>query len=285
MNNSLNTSGDPGDREMCRSCGQAASFRDTGIPGNDGARLVECSRCGAVLVSQKFDPQAVTNIYNSLFESGPYQAYFREFERFQSGKKIRIPYRTWLLRSIERTVAGRRMVEIGGASGAFGVGAVSRGWNYIGYDISEIAVNLSNQLGLDARLFEVDMVPPLSQQSVDCVVMWEVIEHVWNVHEYLLKICKSLTEGGALLLSTPNFEQRGYRESLAKPGLGSPPIHINFYTTASLQHTLQAAGFTSIRVFVRKTYFPKPSVANILKYVRMFLGFEPGKTLYAIACK
>ncbi len=178
------------------------------------------------------------------------------------------------------------MVEIGGASGTFGVMAVSRGWDYVGYDISEVAVNLSRQLALDARLFEVGAVPPLSQQCADCVVMWEVIEHVWNVHEYLLRIREGLDGKGVLLLSTPNFEQRGYKESLAKPGLGSPPIHINFYySNASLQSTLQAAGFTNIRVFVRKISSPRPSIGNIFKYGKMFLGLEPGKTLYATAHK
>lgn len=209
----------------------------------------------------------------------------REFEKLRSGKKVWLPYRTWLLRNVERAVAGRRMVEIGGASGTFGMVAVSRGWSYIGFDISETAVHLSKQLGLDARLFEVDTVPPLPEQSADCVVMWEVIEHVWNVHEYLLKIYRSLTDGGVLLLSTPNFEQRGYKESLAKPGLGSPPIHINFYTAKSLDYTLRTAGFGRIRVFARRVYFPKPSRANVLKYTKMFLGFEPGKTLYAIVNK
>ncbi len=155
----------------------------------------------------------------------------------------------------------------------------------IGFDISETAVNLSRQLGLDARLFEVDNVPPLCQQSADCVVMWEVIEHVWNVHEYLVRIYESLTDGGALLLSTPNFEQRGYKESLAKPGLGSPPIHINFYTTRSLESTLQAAGFHKIHIFVRRLYFFKLSKVNVVKYAKMFLGFEPGKTIYVIVNK
>ncbi|GEM_PF-5035934 len=118
------------DKTVCRSCGQVASFHDTGIHGNGGARLVECSRCGTVLVDQKCAPHIVTSIYNNLFETGSYQAYRREFEKLQSGKKIRIPYRAWLLRSIERTMAGRRMIEIGGASGTFGMVAVSRGWHY-----------------------------------------------------------------------------------------------------------------------------------------------------------
>ncbi len=56
MNNPVTNLDNLGGEETCRSCGQVTYFRDTGIPANGGAKLVECSRCGAVLISQQFDP-------------------------------------------------------------------------------------------------------------------------------------------------------------------------------------------------------------------------------------
>jgi hypothetical protein len=92
---------------------------------------------------------------------------------------------------------------------------------------------------LDAHLFDVKELPPLAPQSTDVIVMWEVIEHVWNVHEYVRTISASLLPGGVFLLSTPNYRQLDYRKKLERGFPSSPPVHLNFFEESSIKKALR----------------------------------------------
>ena len=113
-----------------------------------------------------------------VFERGGYEQHRAEFELIKSGKPPHEFYRGRLLKRIQRMCNGRSLIEIGGGTGSFGVLVKSRGWNYVNYDISEVAVNFCRELSLEAYCFDGGSPPPLFPQSADAVVMWEVIEHV-----------------------------------------------------------------------------------------------------------
>lgn len=222
--------------------------------------------------------------YNHLFEKGAYARHRREFEMLKSGHLPRAFYRKRLLGRIEERLDARRLVEIGGGTGSFGVLARSRGWNYTDYDISEVAVGFARQLSLDAHRFSAGAVPPLAPRSVDLVVMWEVIEHVWNVHAYLRVIGESLRPGGAFLFSTPNYDQREYQSFLDEGFPSSPPIHLNFFTEESLRNSLRASGhFETPHIFKRRVYRPDPTFNDMLRSLRMALFLERPRKLYGIA--
>jgi 2-polyprenyl-3-methyl-5-hydroxy-6-metoxy-1,4-benzoquinol methylase len=174
------------------------------------------------------------------------------------------------------------MVEIGGGTGAFGVLAKSRGWQYHNYDISNVAVDYARQLGLDAFVFDAANIPPLPAQSANVVVMWEVIEHIWDVHSYLTTILESLKPNGTLMLSTPNFDFQPEFEK-TRPALCKPPIHINFFTGRSLKATLEHAGFRNIQVTKRRFYRPSLDIKSIIMSLKWGVGLYPPRTLYAIA--
>jgi SAM-dependent methyltransferase len=153
------------------------------------------------------------------------------------------------------------MIEIGGGSGAFGLLAARRGWEYVDFDISRTAIDLVRQLDLTAQEFGPDSLPPLAEQSADVVVMWEVIEHVWDVHGYLNVIKKALHPDGILLISTPNWLTKAHQENDYWGPLGSPPIHVNFFTRDSLGKVLSAAGFGRNRIIQRRMYRPDSSLS------------------------
>ncbi|MDQ6952487.1 MAG: methyltransferase domain-containing protein [Mariprofundaceae bacterium] len=51
---------------------------------------------------------------------------------------------------------------------------------------------------------------PFSDEKFDVVVTFQVIEHVWNVSDYLHEIARVLRPGGVLLVSTPQIKSRLY---------------------------------------------------------------------------
>ena len=267
----------------CRVCGQSVPADETGRVSN-GYSLFRCSGCATVLVESEPQPVEIERAYNHLFEKGAYARHRREFEMLKSGILPRAFYRKRLLGRIEERIDARCLVEIGGGTGSFGVLARSRGWKYTDYDISEVAVDFARQLSLDARRFSASAVPPLVPCSADVVVMWEVIEHVWNVHDYLRVIGESLRPGGAFLFSTPNYMQRNYQSLLDEGFPSSPPIHLNFFTEESLRNSLRASGyFETPAIFKRRVYRPDPTIHEVLRSLRTALFLEHPRTLYGIA--
>lgn len=59
---------------------------------------------------------------------------------------------------------------------------------------------------------------PLSSESANVLVMWEVLEHLWNVHDYLKAARQGLETHGILILSTPNYMRPGYKRNLVGNG-------------------------------------------------------------------
>jgi SAM-dependent methyltransferase len=189
-----------------------------------------------------------------------------------------------MLRRVGKMVSGRRLVEIGGGTGAFGLDAKRRGWDYVNYDISEIAVGFCTELGLDARTFTPAGPPPLERGSADLVVMWEVLEHVWDVKGYLEVIRASLRPSGLLLLSTPNYDAPVLRERDNWGVLSSPPIHLTFFTRPTLERTLHACGFGCAKVFAKRLWRPSwTSLASWSRSLRFLLRPDESERLYAIA--
>jgi predicted SAM-dependent methyltransferase len=117
--------------------------------------------------------------------------------------------------------------------------------------------------------------------------MWEVIEHVWNLSDYLKNVHRALRPGGFFMFSTPNYQRQGYKDAVAQGrSLGSvPPIHINFFTIDSLQTVLKAAGFESRRVTKRRLYRPPFSFRGVIHSAKLALGLQEPMTLVGLAKK
>ncbi len=263
---------------ICRICGLQASLLSAGreIKAHP---LFRCSVCETVMVNEKPDAVSIAKIYNDLFSIGDYEMHRIELEKLKAGKRLPDFYRTLLLRHAEHILPGRSLIEIGGGSGRFGLLARLRGWNYVNWDISEVAVDFCKQLGLPANVFEFGMPPPLASESADAVAMWEVLEHVWTVSDYLSTVRKALKPGGVFIFSTPNFKY----EPRSWGPLASPPIHINFFTADSLTRSLRLRGFEDVKIFKNRVVKPELSLRSIASAVRCACFLEEPTTLFGSA--
>ncbi|MFC6010983.1 methyltransferase domain-containing protein [Nocardia lasii] len=80
---------------------------------------------------------------------------------------------------------------------------------------------------------------PLADESVDIVVNFQVIEHLWDQGQFLRECLRVLRPGGQLLISTPN-------RITFSPGRDTPlnPFHTRELNAAELTELLVEAGFT-----------------------------------------
>jgi 2-polyprenyl-3-methyl-5-hydroxy-6-metoxy-1,4-benzoquinol methylase len=263
----------------CRICGQHSPKTPVEL-GSHGYGLERCGTCCAVLVGTKPDDQELQALYDRLFADGLYELHREEFEQLRQGEIPRRFFRERLLRRAARKVDGRRLVEVGGGTGAFGAIAERDGWDYVDYDISEEAVRCQREIGHAAILFDNSAPPPLPKQSTDVLAMWEVVEHIWDLHAYLRVIREALRPGGVFIFSTPNFDRPEYREAIRDGApLSSPPVHLNFFTPESLRRTLALHRFERVRLSSNRVRRPQKGI----HFLRTVVALHPPSTIYGIA--
>jgi SAM-dependent methyltransferase len=123
-----------------------------------------------------------------------------------------------------------------------------------GYGADLIADVAASVIGLDydesavahvrARYPRVDMRHgnlanlPLPDSSVDVVVNFQVIEHLWDQGQFVSECARVLRPGGVLLMSTPN-------RITFSPGRDTPvnPFHTRELNAAEMTELLESAGF------------------------------------------
>jgi SAM-dependent methyltransferase len=135
--------------------------------------------------------------------------------------------------------AGRDVLEAGCGEGygADLIAEVAR--HVIGLDYDESAV-----AHVKARYPRVEMrhgnlaTLPLAGESVDVVVNFQVIEHLWDQGQFVGECFRVLRPGGVLLMSTPN-------RITFSPGRDTPinPFHTRELNAAELTELLTSQGF------------------------------------------
>ncbi|OBJ55582.1 class I SAM-dependent methyltransferase [Mycobacterium sp. 1423905.2] len=82
---------------------------------------------------------------------------------------------------------------------------------------------------------------PLPDASVDVVVNFQVIEHLWDQGQFVRECLRVLRPSGLLMMSTPN-------RITFSPGRDTPinPFHTRELNAAELTELLEGAGFTDV---------------------------------------
>jgi len=126
--------------------------------------------------------------------------------------------------------AGRTVVDLGCGLGGYSKVLGERGFDVRGFDVVPEYVERARELGVRADVYDGDRLP-LDDDSVDTVILLEVIEHL-EQPERLLAEAGRVARGG-VLVTTPNCTQ----------SFGRVPIefshmldvdHKQFFTDASL---------------------------------------------------
>ncbi|MFI6867350.1 class I SAM-dependent methyltransferase [Nocardia sp. NPDC050406] len=135
--------------------------------------------------------------------------------------------------------AGKVVLEAGSGEG-YGANMIAEvAERVIGLDYDDSAV-----AHVRARYPRVEMIQgnladlSLDDDSVDIVVNFQVIEHLWDQSQFLRECLRVLKPGGQLLISTPN-------RITFSPGRDTPlnPFHTRELNAAELDELLVEAGF------------------------------------------
>jgi SAM-dependent methyltransferase len=212
-----------GARERCPACG-SADHRT--LSSYDAGDLARCGSCGCAFARR--------------LPSGD------ELEEHYAGYPVRteipelthVRYRE-LLAGLARFRAGGRALDVGCAAGHFVAAAAAQGWDAAGVEPAEHLREHGRASGL--AVFErLDDVP--AEPRFDLVTAFEVVEHMTHPADELERMAAFLRPGGAMYLTTPNFDSLSRRLLGPRWSVIDYPEHLNYFTLKSLSALLRRTG-------------------------------------------
>jgi 2-polyprenyl-3-methyl-5-hydroxy-6-metoxy-1,4-benzoquinol methylase len=147
------------------------------------------------------------------------------------------------VRVIERSAAGRRLLELGVGHGYFLEAARRRGFEVCGMDVSRAAAQFAHsRFGLEVAVAAIEDAN-LPGAAFDVVAAWHVLEHVADPRAALRKAREWLAPGGIIAVEVPNYESYDARVQGAHWQGWQPQYHRWHFTPRALARLLEEAGF------------------------------------------
>lgn len=226
--------------------------------------IVRCVDCGLVTLPLSYSPPV------SYEEAA--DPYYVE----QAPQRIANAHRLLAL-----VPGGGRLLEIGCACGFLLVAARERGFTVRGIEMSAWASQYARDTyGLDVHTGTLEAAS-LPAESVDVVVMADVIEHLFDPRASLREIRRILAPGGRLLLLTPDIGSLLAR--LAGPRWwGLLDDHYYYFSRQTLRQLLEQEGFTVERIRALGRVFPLAHWAFKLAPYSRALEQTASRTLRAL---
>jgi 2-polyprenyl-3-methyl-5-hydroxy-6-metoxy-1,4-benzoquinol methylase len=127
-----------------------------------------------------------------------------------------------------------KILEIGCGAGYFLKEAhEKRGVTAVGIDLNEAVVQRTQRQGLQTYCMDIEKAASLWPDQFDAVCSFQVLEHVKNPKDFLLKAVELIRPGGKLILGTPNADSFLKNQFSV---LDMPPHHLTKWNSRVVSH-------------------------------------------------
>lgn len=201
--------------------------------------IFQCTACSLVYADPRNAP--APDYSEDYYRDGVYADYLADRDAIQRNAPR-------VLEELERTVEGRRLLDVGCATGFFLESARVRRWDVRGLEASEYASDYARrELGLQVETASI-VSPPEGLPQFDVVTLWDTIEHLDRPDLALCNIRKLLHPNGVLVFSTGDYASLLRRLTGKRWRLFADPTHNFFFDERTLRLMLKRAGFEVLRV-------------------------------------
>jgi SAM-dependent methyltransferase len=230
----------------CPACGGAerhAAFTKFGFD------FTTCGGCATIYMTPRPSPEIMADYY-AHSENYAYWA-THIFPASEAARREKI-HRPWLERVIaycrSHGIVGGTLVEVGPGFGTFaalahGSGAFER----------VVAIEPTPEMAAACRARGVDVIERRIEEigdeigTVDILVSFEVIEHLFAPRLLLAQCARLVRPGGLIVLSCPNGQGFDIAQ-LGAAALAVDAEHVNLFNPASLARLVAAHGFAVLEV-------------------------------------
>lgn len=152
-----------------------------------------------------------------------------------------------LIASFSSYRANNRLLDVGCGRGLLLETAQDAGWSCFGTEYSTDTISLGVNRGFTMHEGELgDNAFP--HEHFDVIVMLESIEHMPEPRDAMLTISRLLRVGGALYLSTPNFDSLSRRVLRSKWNVIEYPAHLSYFSAKALTTLLESCGLSPVKL-------------------------------------
>lgn len=194
------------------------------------AYLQQCKACQFIFSEQIPSDEELERYYSNEYELTEFfspitaKRYDEILDRFEPLRKT------------------NRLLDVGSGSAFFAEIALKRGWEVYGTELTDATISLAEKKGLNmskGRLEDVQF----EANSFDLVVCIEVIEHISFPQSFTSEIHRVLRSGGAVYISTPNFDSLLRRKLKGQYDVINYPNHLSYFTAKTLNSLFTSNGF------------------------------------------
>lgn len=207
---------------------------------NETFNIVSCETCGFLFTNPRPKQKDIINYYDSpkyISHTNKKKGLFNLL--YQSIRKYTINRKTALVKSLIETGS---ILDIGCGTGEFVNSCSKKGLIAEGVEPSEKAIkearknyhiNISKNISL--RQYK--------DQKFDCITMWHVLEHVYELEETIINIKRILSKNGFLVLALPNNESWDAEYYNKFWAAWDVPIHLWHFSKKSIVKLLEKNKF------------------------------------------
>lgn len=208
-------------------------------------RYAVCTTCGFVYQPCMMDEAEMALLYGSQYRLGEPPA-----DYLAGTRGIAYQVFSWITERTGLRGPGRKVLDIGCATGMFLRPFVKAGWTAIGLDAASSWIEYGRrEFGLDLRaeFFTKDSFP---EARFDLIIFSHVLEHVLDPAPVLAAIREKLADDGYLFIGTPNVLAPNRK---LYPGLFGGD-HVRLFSPRTIRTYLRRHGF---RPSVVETHQPR----------------------------
>jgi len=238
----------------------------------------ECGSCHHIHVN---DAKLTNFDYSELYSSGFYENYMsglgydNAYDKFLKNdflKKIE------LINSVLKK--GASILEVGSGPGFFAKLLSDAGYNVTAVELTPGAREYAEQTSHFTNIISENLSDPdcsLYDKKFDCVISWAVIEHVYEVNDFVALLKRYTKKGGYICVDTGirtkfiSLVDRGYSSWLA------PPHHLHVFSGKSITKLFHNNG---LEIFYFKPHFNfstsklKISIRYVKELIKAFLDIK-----------
>jgi len=141
-----------------------------------------------------------------------------------------------------------KLLDIGCGNGVFMDFMTKHGWETMGIDFDEKAVDITKSKNLNVKLGGLKE-QHFPSDYFDAITLSHVIEHIYNPISLLKECYRILKKTGKVVISTPNNQSLGHKYFKNNWRGLEPPRHIHIFSPISLIHLINLSGFKKFTFF------------------------------------
>jgi 2-polyprenyl-3-methyl-5-hydroxy-6-metoxy-1,4-benzoquinol methylase len=242
----------------CTICGKDTVFAFE----KNAYKLYRCNACKHLFVFPTPSASEIEAVYKESYfhkSEGEGGLGYADYDTDKAG--LASTFDKYLV-ELEKHAPGKRILDVGCATGFFLDRGRKAGWKTYGVEISRFGAEESNRRGHETVCGMLEDVP--GESRFDVITMWDVFEHMTDPESALKRAHALLAPGGLVAINTIDSSSVPAKILGKNWHLVVPPEHLQYYSRTSLKQIVENEGFEVLSMHRITKRFSLPYIFTIL---------------------